>query len=90
MCYDLRLKVNYITPEGEKVTVRANPGDNLLDIAHAYDIDLEGSFFWSYFSIQNVKMSCVLQNIGACEGSLACSTCEVFMQDNFRRLFDVI
>ncbi|TPX65871.1 hypothetical protein SpCBS45565_g04908 [Spizellomyces sp. 'palustris'] len=55
------LQVNYITPDGEKVTVYANEGDNLLDIAHANDIDLEG----------------------ACEGSLACSTCHVIVEDKY-------
>ncbi|KNC96226.1 adrenodoxin [Spizellomyces punctatus DAOM BR117] len=55
------LQVNYITPDGEKVTVYAKEGDNLLDIAHANDIDLEG----------------------ACEGSLACSTCHVIVEDKY-------
>ncbi|KAJ3172265.1 hypothetical protein HDU87_008125 [Geranomyces variabilis] len=55
------LKVTYVTPEGERITVLANDGDNLLDLAHAYDIDLEG----------------------ACEGSLACSTCHVVLEDEF-------
>ncbi|TPX54823.1 hypothetical protein PhCBS80983_g05724 [Powellomyces hirtus] len=55
------LKVNYVTPEGERITVLANEGDNLLDLAHAYDVDLEG----------------------ACEGSLACSTCHVIVEDKY-------
>ncbi|THH03251.1 hypothetical protein EW145_g6400 [Phellinidium pouzarii] len=38
-------------------TVEANEGDSILDIAHEYDIDLEG----------------------ACEGSVACSTCHVIL-----------
>lgn len=38
-------------------TVEANEGDDLLSIAHEYDIDLEG----------------------ACEGSIACSTCHVIL-----------
>ncbi|KAI8818531.1 2Fe-2S ferredoxin-type domain-containing protein [Fimicolochytrium jonesii] len=55
------LKVTYVTAEGEKITVEANEGDNLLDLAHAYDIDLEG----------------------ACEGSLACSTCHVIVEEKY-------
>lgn len=39
-------------------TVSANEGDDLLSIAHEYDIDLEG----------------------ACEGSIACSTCHVILE----------
>lgn len=39
-------------------TVEANEGDDLLSIAHEYDVDLEG----------------------ACEGSIACSTCHVILE----------
>jgi len=38
-------------------TVECNEGDDILSIAHTYDIDLEG----------------------ACEGSVACSTCHVIV-----------
>lgn len=33
--------VNFITPEGEKITVKAVEGDTMLDLAQRYDIDLE-------------------------------------------------
>ncbi|GJJ16133.1 hypothetical protein Clacol_010413 [Clathrus columnatus] len=39
-------------------TIEAREGDNILDLAHEYDIDLEG----------------------ACEGSVACSTCHVILE----------
>jgi len=42
-------------------TVEANEGDDLLTIAHEYDIDLEG----------------------ACEGSVACSTCHVILTPEY-------
>jgi len=42
-------------------TVEGNEGDSLLDIAHEYDIDLEG----------------------ACEGSVACSTCHVILTPEY-------
>ncbi|KAJ3413747.1 hypothetical protein HDV05_007650 [Chytridiales sp. JEL 0842] len=54
-------KVTYILPDGEKTTVYAKDGWNLLDIAHGNDIDLEG----------------------ACEGSLACSTCHVVLEQEY-------
>ncbi|KAJ3194144.1 Cytochrome c oxidase assembly protein cox15 [Irineochytrium annulatum] len=54
-------EVTYITAEDEKITVVAKDGWNLLDIAHTYDIELEG----------------------ACEGSLACSTCHVIMEQQY-------
>ncbi|KAL2912308.1 nucleolar zinc-finger protein [Polyrhizophydium stewartii] len=53
------LRVTYITPQNEAVTVEAREGTNLLDLAHMHQIDLEG----------------------ACEGSLACSTCHLIVQD---------
>ena len=40
--------------------MEVNEGDDLLSIAHEYDIDLEG----------------------ACEGSIACSTCHVILDSS--------
>lgn len=47
-------------------TVRAPVGESLLEVAHRFEVELEG----------------------ACEGSLACSTCHVIVedQDYFDRL----
>ncbi|CAE6441208.1 unnamed protein product [Rhizoctonia solani] len=42
-------------------TVECNEGDNILDLAHEHDIDLEG----------------------ACEGSVACSTCHVILSPEY-------
>lgn len=33
--------VHFITPEGEKIDVKATEGDSMLDLAQRYDIDLE-------------------------------------------------
>lgn len=53
-----RIKVHFKDSKGNPIkTVEVNEGDNILDIAHEYDIDLEG----------------------ACEGSVACSTCHVIL-----------
>ncbi|KAI0672577.1 ferredoxin [Trametes maxima] len=50
------IKVHFQDAKGNPLkTIEANEGDDLLSIAHEYDIDLEG----------------------ACEGSVACSTCHV-------------
>lgn len=48
-----RLKVNFVSSDGRETrTVDAKPGQNLLDIAHAYDIELEGKspvyFFFTH------------------------------------------
>lgn len=37
------IKVNFITREGETVTVEANEGESLLDLARANDLDVEGA-----------------------------------------------
>ena len=59
--------MTYVLSEGEKVTVTAPEGDNLLDIVINNDIDIDG--------------------FGACEGTLACSTCHVVLsQEDFDRL----
>jgi len=52
------IKVTFRDSKGKDIkTVEGNDGDDLLSIAHEYDIDLEG----------------------ACEGSIACSTCHVIL-----------
>ncbi|KAF7327689.1 Ferredoxin [Mycena kentingensis (nom. inval.)] len=52
------IKIHFKDSKGDLLkTVEANEGDDLLSIAHEYDIDLEG----------------------ACEGSVACSTCHVIL-----------
>ncbi|KAF8576779.1 ferredoxin, partial [Ramaria rubella] len=52
------IKVHFRDAKGEPLkSIEANEGDNILDLAHEYDVDLEG----------------------ACEGSVACSTCHVIL-----------
>lgn len=51
--------VTYICPDGSERRVSGPLGQDLMRLAHANDIDLEG----------------------ACEGSLACSTCHLIIQD---------
>jgi ferredoxin len=55
------IKVIFRDSKGNDLkTVEANEGDDLLSIAHEYDVDLEG----------------------ACEGSIACSTCHVILESS--------
>ncbi|KAJ3130068.1 hypothetical protein HK098_006780 [Nowakowskiella sp. JEL0407] len=58
---DIRIPVTYVTPEGERIRVNAKEGDNLLELAHKHDIELEG----------------------ACECSLACSTCHLIVDQKY-------
>ncbi|TEB26978.1 ferredoxin [Coprinellus micaceus] len=54
------IKLTFKDSKGNDIrTVEANEGDDILSVAHEYDIDLEG----------------------ACEGSVACSTCHVILQE---------
>ncbi|EDR10224.1 ferredoxin [Laccaria bicolor S238N-H82] len=56
------IKVHFKDSKGNLLkTVEANEGDDVLAIAHEYDIDLEG----------------------ACEGSVACSTCHVILPPEY-------
>lgn len=54
----LSIKITFRDSKGTDVkTIEGNAGDDLLSLAHEYDVDLEG----------------------ACEGSIACSTCHVIL-----------
>ncbi|KAI8968527.1 2Fe-2S ferredoxin-type domain-containing protein [Mycotypha africana] len=35
--------VNFITPDGEKISVKATDGDTIIDLTQRYDIDLEAA-----------------------------------------------
>lgn len=62
-----KITVNFINRDGEKITVKGNPGDTLLDVIIDQDLDFDG--------------------FGACEGTLACSTCHViFDEEVFKQL----
>lgn len=52
------VNVTFVQRDGSETPLRAPAGANLLEVAHANGVDLEG----------------------ACEGSLACSTCHVYLE----------
>ncbi|XP_028144559.1 adrenodoxin-like protein 1, mitochondrial [Diabrotica virgifera virgifera] len=54
------VNITVITKDGEKVPIRGKVGDNLLYLAHRYQIPMEG----------------------ACEASLACTTCHCYVQSD--------
>ena len=59
--------VTYELGNGEKHTVQAKEGDNLLDVVINNDVDIDG--------------------FGACEGTLACSTCHlIFTDEDFKKI----
>lgn len=51
-------RIIFIEPDGNRREIDAPAGLSIMEIAHKYDVDLEG----------------------ACEGSLACSTCHVIVE----------
>ncbi|KAK8395053.1 hypothetical protein O3P69_006067 [Scylla paramamosain] len=53
------VNITFVDRNGKKIPVRGKVGDNLLYLAHRFNVDLEG----------------------ACEASLACSTCHVYVDD---------
>lgn len=55
------VNIVFIDKHGNRKPVRGKVGDNVLFLAHRYEIELEG----------------------ACEGSLACTTCHVYVQPSF-------
>lgn len=52
------VSITFVQRDGSETPLRAPEGANLLEVAHANNVDLEG----------------------ACEGSLACSTCHVYLE----------
>lgn len=55
------VNVSYILKDGTNMKIRGKVGDNVMYLAHRYDIPLEG----------------------ACEASLACSTCHVYVDRKY-------
>ncbi len=55
------VNVKFVTIEGETVSVDAEPGARLLEVAQAAGMPLEGT----------------------CEGQMACSTCHVYLSDEW-------
>ncbi|XP_035699972.1 adrenodoxin-like protein 1, mitochondrial [Branchiostoma floridae] len=55
------VNITYVQKDGERIPIRGKVGDNVMYLAHRYDIPIEG----------------------ACEASLACCTCHVYVHDDY-------
>lgn len=55
------VNIVYIDKDGNKIKVRGKVGDNIMYLAHRYEIPMEG----------------------ACEASLACTTCHVYVPPQY-------
>lgn len=74
-----RINVTFIDKDGTKVDLQVAEGDNLLDIAQANDLEMEGTSTLILREIASgTDIPCV---IGACGGSCACSTCHVIVEE---------
>ena len=75
-----RIKVHFKDSKGNHLTtVEGSEGDDILSLAHEHDIDLEGMYPNARISRSPGQVSWVV--IGACEGSVACSTCLVILSE---------
>lgn len=82
------VNVVYIDRSGQRIPVQARVGDNALYLAHKHGIELEGEFTLLFISVclRLVFISSSLSS-GACEASLACSTCHVYVSsEHFEKL----
>ena len=98
-----RVNVVFIDRQGKRHNIRAKVGDNVMYLAHRYNIELEGKtsinrifaekyrrkekiaangFIFKYYKF-SVEFSVDLTYLGACEASLACSTCHVYVHDDY-------
>ena len=71
-----RIKVTFIDKDGDKFDFQVAEGDNLLDIAQANDLEMEGKS--SRTMNRNHEAN---EALGACGGSCACSTCHVIVEN---------
>ena len=53
----MMISVNFILPDGQKITTSAMPGQSLLEVAWQNQLPIEGT----------------------CSGTMACSTCHLFV-----------
>ncbi|WEW56078.1 mitochondrial matrix iron-sulfur protein [Emydomyces testavorans] len=73
------INVTFIDKDGEKHDFQVAKGDNLLDIAQANDLEMEGQCGFSRHANDHVPLTLTI--LGACGGSCACSTCHVIVED---------
>ncbi|TVY86796.1 Adrenodoxin-like protein, mitochondrial [Lachnellula willkommii] len=74
------LYITFIDKEGDEHKIAVSKGDNLLTIAQAHDIEMEGTKIYSYTYTYTTLSRLTIGEIGACEGSCACSTCHVIVE----------
>ncbi|KMQ95710.1 zinc finger protein [Lasius niger] len=72
------VSITFVRTSGERIKAKGKVGDSILDIVVNNDIDLDG-YAW--------RKIVRLENTGACEGTLTCSTCHlIFPEDIYNSL----
>lgn len=73
--------MTFIDKDGTEVKLQVAEGDNLLDIAQANDLEMEGMSSRAMIPLALVHVADIFCVLGACGGSCACSTCHVIVED---------
>uniref|UniRef100_A0A6N2K2D3 2Fe-2S ferredoxin-type domain-containing protein n=1 Tax=Salix viminalis TaxID=40686 RepID=A0A6N2K2D3_SALVM len=80
------ISVAFVDKDGEETDIKVPIGMSMLEAAHENDIELEGKDYNAIFLDQHISFLVDYNWVlcfcnGACEGSLACSTCHVIVTD---------
>lgn len=87
-----RVNITFIDRAGKRIPVRGKVGDNVLYLAHRHGIELEGKCKTHTFLPYIIPVLILYLNslliltfllAGACEASLACSTCHVYVDEKY-------
>ena len=86
--FSSRVNVTFILKDGTRRTVRGKVGDRVLYLAHRHQIEMEGWLIplqLLFFFLNNQSSIAKTSNLlkGACEASLACTTCHVYVQEKY-------
>lgn len=73
------VNIAFINKDGKRVPIRGKIGDNLLYLGHRYGVEIEGVCV----CVRENAMMIILIFLGACEASLACSTCHVYVKEEY-------
>ncbi|CAG2231576.1 ADX [Mytilus edulis] len=83
----------FMDRDGDRITVNAGVGSNLLDVAIDNDIELEEHTATA--KVGDNLLDIIIDNdidvdgFGACEGTLACSTCHlIFKPDQYEQIHE--
>lgn len=78
-----RLHVTIVDKEGDRHSFEVSSGDNLLDIAQANELEMEGLLpRFLVCHVKRCRIELTIPYSGACGGSCACSTCHIIIDSD--------